>query len=162
MLPPTQPKFKHCDFAPVSVVELNRLDMETLMQFELIQDQYRALGVCFEGAIALQPSNPAFSAPSGSMVLMPTASKPHIIANFLHPVQRIGAMVSGARQIRLTAFDRHGNVLMHQCTDRPRSLQLAEENRAFPRHVLEVNAAGIARVVFASDSPFLLDDFFFF
>jgi hypothetical protein len=162
MLPPLKSQIMSArDVSFVAHQTLVQLDFAKLTQFERVNEQYRNLGLSIEDAIALQPSNPAFACAADSLVLMPTASKPHITVSFHQMVQRIRAVVSGARQIRLTVFDRHSNVLLQQHTDQAHSHHPdAGAIELFPQHSLEAAAAGIARVVVASDAPFLLNQLF--
>jgi hypothetical protein len=137
------------------------LDFENLSAFEQVRDQYLGLGIKFEGAIALQPSNPAFSPHSGSVVLMPMKNGLSLNAYLYRSFQTIGAYVTGTRQVRLKAFTQDGKVIAQSATG---ARQYIHEQRdtvdLLPQHKLELSSDGIARVEFASDAPFTLDDFF--
>ncbi len=138
-----------------------RLDFEDLTAFERVSEQYRHLGVHFNDAIAFEPSNPAFLPKSGSFVLMPLGHKITLNVSFDHPTCWVGAYVCGAGSIILTALDRSGNIIAQVSTNsavyaRPSNLKAATRGQQ-----LELNRRGIAKVIFHSTQPFILDDFFF-
>lgn len=137
------------------------LDFEDLSAFEQVRDQYSNLGIRFAGAIALQPSNPAFPPHSGSVVLMPMSHGLTLSVYLSRCIQTIGAFVTGTRQVRLTAFDCHGKAIAQSDTG---ARQYVHEQRQtlvpLSQQKLELATARIARVEFASDSTFTLDDFF--
>ncbi|MBW4495566.1 MAG: hypothetical protein KME26_21270 [Oscillatoria princeps RMCB-10] len=148
-MPPAQPAFIQLDF-------------ENLKGFEQLSDQYASSGVRFEGAIALQPSNPAFVPPSASQVLMPLVNQTGITAYFPRPASRAGAFVIGTKPVVLAAFDADGNRLREINTDANYVISPAGElPKPLPHHRLEVTGTPIAKVVFYSNAPFILDDFFF-
>ena len=136
--------------------KLIRLDFEDLQPFERITDQYAHIGVRFSGAIALAPSNPAFTAKSGSQVLMPMGNLMSLNAYFDQPTCWAGAFVCSTRIVVLTAYDRDGNFLAQTSTAANNS-HLAESS---PQQ-LELNRRGSAKVEFSCYVPFTMDDFFF-
>lgn len=161
MLPPIKAQSNpiyRLPFQP-QIKELTKIDFKELKLFEQVKSQYKDLGVQFDGAIAISPSNPAFFPFSGSLVVMPVADDLAITVHLDQPMQKIGALVIGARQVRLIAFDRHSNVLAHHSlTFHPvQSSQLIE---VFPQQKLEITATDIARVVFSSDAPFVMSSFY--
>jgi len=137
------------------------LDFEDLSAFEQVRDQYSGLGIKFAGAIALQPSNPAFPPRSGAMVLMPMTNGLCLDVYLYRTTQTVGAFVTGTKQVRLTAFDADGKVIAQSNTG---ARQYVQEQRQtvdpLPQRKLELTAVGAIRVEFASDAPFTLDDFF--
>jgi hypothetical protein len=135
--------------------QLIELVFDELTLFESVNDQYQDLGMHFEGAVAIQPSNPAFRPMSGSFVLMPETIGSPLVVTLEMPVQRVTAIVNGARQVRMTSFDRHSNILAHERTT---TCPLHSSSiESFPSQTLQASVAGIARVVFASDAPFLIE-----
>lgn len=155
MLPPLQPLTKPIPCTPVAPITL---DFEALAPFDRLQDQYQDLGIRFEDAIAIHPSHPGFKPPSGSIALMPSGGA-SVTVHFDRSIAEAGATVVGARQVRLTAFDRHSNVLAQDRTRTPLKIA-AESIKSFPQQTLKVVGDRIARIVFTSDAPFILDDFF--
>jgi hypothetical protein len=161
MLPPTKTQStKHIYhlFQPQTAEQI-RINFQELTLFEQVKSQYQDLGVRFEGAITISPSNPAFFPLSGLLVVMPVADDLTITVHLHQPMQKIGALVIGSRQVRLIAFDRHSNVLAHQSmTFHP--VQSSELVEVFPQQKLEITATDIARVVFSSDAPFVMSSLY--
>jgi hypothetical protein len=149
------------DVAQPLQLSRTELDFEDLSAFEQVRDQYSGLGIKFAGAIALQPSNPAFVPHSGSVVLMPMTNGLSLGVYLYRTTQTVGAFVTGTKQVRLTAFDANDKVIAQSNTG---ARQYVQEQRQtvdpLPQHKLELTALGIARVEFASDAPFTVDDFF--
>jgi len=160
MLPPTKTQSKPIyHLLQPQATEQIRINFQELTLFEQVKSQYQDLGVRFEGAIAISPSNPAFFPLSGSLVVMPVADDLAITVHLHQPIQKIGALIIGARQVRLIAFDRHSNVLAHQSiTFHP--VQSSELIEVFPQQKLEIAATDIARVVFSSDAPFVMSSLY--
>lgn len=146
---------------PAAATQDVQLDFEDLTACESVQDQYGHLGLRFEGAIALQPSNPAFRPRSGQTALIPANTTPGITIHFRSSPQRIGAFVAGTRPVSLAAFDASHKLLSRQSIGQRRPLKdQADLTPSLPQQQLEVSGHNIARVVFSSDAPFILDDFF--
>jgi len=136
--------------------KLIELVFDELTLFEPVNDQYQDLGMYFEGAVAIQPSNPAFRPASDSFVLMPETVGFPLVVTLDVPVQQVTAIVNGARQVRMTSFDRHNNVLAHERTT-AHLLHSTGAIESFPWQTLKASVMGIARVVFTSDAPFLIE-----
>lgn len=134
---------------------------DELTLFESVSEQYQHLGMHIRGAIAIHPSNCAFQPPVDRIALMP-AGGTSIEITFDRSIRRIMVIVNGARQIRLTGFDRYSNILAHERTSTrlrqipAESLQGGEAIAAFPWHNLTIDSESLSRVVFSSDAPFLL------
>lgn len=139
--------------------KLIRLDFKDLKPFEQVRDRYRHLGVGFSGAIALQPSNPAFSIKSGSFVLMPMGNLMSLSACFDKPIGWAGALVCSSRIVVLAAYDRDGNFL-GQTSTIGKSYH-PEDREESTSQQLQLNLPNIAKLEFYSCVPFTLDDFFF-
>lgn len=157
MTPPQMYRFGVCSGGTRGSVtgspESVKLDFQELTAFERVGDRYRHLGVTFSEAIALEPSNPTFQPRAGSLVLMPLADRRSITVDFCHPVRQLEAYVSGARSVTLTAFDRDGKPLcLIGC-----SCQGADPDRMLPRQQLKLDIEGIAKVMFHSNAPFILE-----
>lgn len=140
-----------------------QLDFEDLAEFERVETQYCSLGVQFAGAIAIRPSNPIFIPSSGCLVLMPLTFQVGIQAQFCQLVSVVQALVSGTRPVTLTALDRQGHVLERVSIGSYRYLwaEGEAEMAPLPQQPLELQTPGIAGVLFESDAPFTLDNFFF-
>ncbi len=151
--------FRQSPPAPPAPIQL---DFQNLKAFEQLSDQYACSGVRFEGAIALQPSNPAFVPPSASQVLMPLVNQTGITVYFRRHASSAGAFVIGTKPVVLVAFDSDGNLLREINTGANYLISPAGElPTPLPYHRLEVKGTHIAKVVFYSNAPFILDDFFF-
>ncbi|MBD2186343.1 hypothetical protein [Aerosakkonema funiforme] len=140
--------------------KLIRLDFENLRPFERLTDQYRHFGVHFSSAIAIEPSNPAFTPKSGAKLLMPMGNMMSLNAFFDKPSSWVGAFVCSTRIVVLSAYDRDGNFL-GQTSTISQGTNLADEQSEFCPQQLDLNRSGIAKVEFHSCVPFTLDDFFF-
>ncbi|MGK7905376.1 MAG: hypothetical protein AB4352_29020 [Hormoscilla sp.] len=137
---------------------LVQLNFEDLKTFERVTDQYQHLGVGFEQAIALSPSNPAFQPRTGSLALMPPSHQKSITVSFLRSIAKVGAYVSNVIPVTLTAYDEDGNRL-GSASSQPCSFP--EPGVALERQLLELEIEGVAYVTFYSDAPFILNDLFF-
>ncbi|HEY9848388.1 MAG TPA: hypothetical protein V6D28_02940 [Leptolyngbyaceae cyanobacterium] len=140
--------------------KLVRLDFNDLKQFEQVSDRYRHLGVGFSGAIALQPSNPAFPNKSGSFVLMPMGNLMSLSAYFYKPIGWAGALVCSSRIVVLAAYDKEGNFL-GQTSTIGKSSNLEDREEESTSQQLQLNFPNIVKLEFYSCLPFTLDDFFF-
>lgn len=142
--------------------KLLRLDFEDLTAFEAVTEQYNHFGLHIKGAIAIDPSNPAFTPKSGSVVLMPSSHEMIVTASFDHPIAWMSVFVCSAGCVGLTAFDAEGNIVAHLNTAVSSSNVPANKYPAtWHGQQLELNRHGIARVIFHSSEPFILDDFLF-
>ncbi|MBD2090508.1 hypothetical protein H6F67_11650 [Microcoleus sp. FACHB-1515] len=161
MMCTSQPPKADRSLPPVQSRSFTDLVFDELTLFESVSEQYQHLGMRVQGAIAIHPSNSAFQPPVDAIALMPEAGNVPIEITFERPVWRIVAIVNGARQIRMTGFDRHSNVVAHERTE-PRLQHSAElptggeTIAAFPWHTLAIEMEGLSRIVFSSDAPFLL------
>lgn len=136
------------------------LDFADLSAFEQVRNQYSDRGVQFEGAIALQPSNPAFISETSPYVLMPTANQAGITAHLNHVCQRIGGYVRSFGQVVLTALDSSGKILAQASTEVPDASQTALNGEmALPLQKLELTGP-MSRLVFHANAPFTLNYFF--
>ncbi|MGA9379649.1 MAG: hypothetical protein WBV73_12850 [Phormidium sp.] len=151
------------------LAELNRrssrlieLSFDQLKLFEPVIAQYKHLGVEFQGAIALKPSNPEFFTQSGSVVLMPEGNKMLIATYFKHPVASVRTLVCGSGSIVLTTYDCNGNLLDRTSNpaDLPPIMSSATQSQLHSTW-LQSKQRGITRVELHSCTPFTLSDFCF-
>jgi len=140
-----------------------QLDFEDLAEFERVENQYFCLGVQFDGAIAIRPSNPIFMPSSGCLVLMPSTFQAGIRAQFCRAVAVVQALVTGTKPVTLTALDSQGTVLDRVSIGSYRYVWETAQGELIPlpQQPLELKIPGIASVLFESDAPFTLDNFFF-
>lgn len=138
------------------------LIFDHLTPFEMVRDQYQAYGVRFEQAIALAPSNPAFSHHANALVLMPTAGHSSLLLHFAQPIQHISASVIGVRQINLLAFNDRDQVVARHAGSGERSLHHhADLSHPLPRFSLDAIGQGITKVALTSDAPFVVNEIVF-
>jgi hypothetical protein len=137
-----------------------RLDWEDLQCFEAVSHQFHQWGVTFANAIALRPSNPAYPAYSGMMVVMGAPKSGWIEATFRRPVRFVSGFVTSSRRTVLTAFDSNNTPLALAETPG------ANLNRVHSAHSsnlrLSLHVPNIHRVTFHTFNGHLaLDDFCF-
>lgn len=142
--------------APASV----RLALEELRCFEVVDYQFEHWGVTFTNAVAIQPSNPAFSIPSGVTVLMGAPKSGLIEVTFKHPVRFVSGLVTSSRRTVLSARDRAGNLMAEDELPAP---NLAGFNSPIPPNTkLTVTAPNIYQITFyAFDGQLIVDEFSF-
>lgn len=143
-----------------TISQMIQLDFQDLTAFECVTEQYRHLGVHFSDAIALEPSNPAFLPKIGTCALMPLGQETILTASFDQPTSWVGSYVCGAGSVILTAFDQTGKILA-QVTTTAGSIAPGQKVSSCIEQPLELNRAGIAKVMFHSSQPFILKDFYF-
>jgi hypothetical protein len=136
-----------------------RLDWEDLQCFEVVNRQFHSWGVEFANAIALRPSNSAYPAYSGGMVIMGAPKDGWLEATFLRPVRFVSGFVTSSRRTVLTAFDSNNAVLAQ--IESP-GANLATDSEHTPNLRLSLNVPNIHRVTFHTFNGHLtLDDFCF-
>ncbi|MBF2075152.1 MAG: hypothetical protein IGS50_15525 [Synechococcales cyanobacterium C42_A2020_086] len=143
---------------PLHLDQKIQLNFRDLHRFEPVHNQYQRWGVRFEGAIALQPSNPAFAAADTPSV-MPMSPRSLMTIHFQQPQQYIGGILTGAQPIKLWLYGPQEQLLVQQqigCM----SYVYPVAPQAFPKHQFHCSAANIVRVELSSDAPFLLHHFF--
>ncbi|MDB9509615.1 hypothetical protein PN499_00145 [Kamptonema animale CS-326] len=145
---------------PVTPPACVRLALEDLKCFEVVESQFEHCGVTFANAVAIQPSNPAFSVSSGVTVLMGAPKSGLIEVTFKHPVRFVSGLVTSSRRTVLSARDRAGNVITEDELPAP---NLAGFNSRIPPNAkLIVKAPNIYQVTFyAFDGQLIVDDFSF-
>jgi hypothetical protein len=141
--------------------QIATFDFQELTAFERVLEQYARFGVHFEGAIALEPSNPLFQSNAGTLILMPVVVQSGIAVRFEVPMQRVGAFVCSVRPVLVTAFDSDGNTIEQNSTSWDQVYNDEGTLRfPLPQQQLEIQAPDIAKVVFHSYAPFTLADFY--
>lgn len=137
-----------------------RLDWEDLRCFEVVNYQFQQWEVTFDNAIALRPSNPAYPAYSGVMVIMGAPQDGWITATFLRPVRFVSSFVTSSRRTILTAFDKHQKPIAQ--VETPGANLAQSGNGQSPNVRLSVTIPNIHRVMFHTFNGHLtLDDFCF-
>lgn len=141
---------------------LIELSFDQLKLFEPVMGQYKHLGLEFQGAIALKPSNPEFFTQSGSLVLMPQGNKMLITTTFKHPVASVQALVCGSGSIVLTTYDCNGSLLdrINKLSDVLPTVSSTTQTKLRSTW-LKSKQRGITKVELHSCAPFTLSDFRF-
>ncbi|MFB2838978.1 hypothetical protein [Floridanema evergladense] len=141
---------------------LIELSFDHLKLFEPVMAQYKDLGLEFQGAIALKPSNPEFFTQSSSIVLMPQGNKMLITTNFKNPVALVRAQVCGSDLIVLTTYDARGNLLDRVSKPADVSLGVSYTTQTKTGSTwLKSKQRGITKVELHSCTPFTLSNFSF-
>lgn len=126
--------------------ELHCLNLETLTPFEVIDRQFESLGITFNNAIALKPSNPAFPTYSGQMLLLASPENGFISLTFAQPVSYVSGRVTSSRPTMVTAYNSLGQELVRKKLP---SANLAGSNAPIPpNQLLFVEARNIHQVTF--------------
>ena len=138
------------------------LNFEELTVFDRVADQYRGVGVRFEAAIAISPSNPTFTRHTGAIVLMSTNNQAEIIAHFRQPIRQIEAAVCCTSSVMMAAYNANDEVLEQISTEVPQYIKQAGDlPDALPLQPLGLNRNPIHKAIFYSDAPFILDMLYF-
>lgn len=148
------------DFTVASNFSFTSLDFDHLHCFDVVDRQFQRWGVTFSNAIALAPSNPAFSPSNSRIVLMGGPQSGWIEARFHIPVCHVRACVTGSRPTVLTAFDRN-NAPIGQVASPGANLSNGKSSIP-PNLELSIRASSIHRImVHAFDGQFIIDQFSF-
>ncbi|MCC5898807.1 MAG: hypothetical protein JJU32_12955 [Phormidium sp. BM_Day4_Bin.17] len=137
-----------------------RLDFEGLTRFEVVRDQYKRWGVQFDNAIAVSPSNPAYPAHSGEIVLMGAPKSGFLELTFDRPVQFVAGYVTSSRFTAMSAYNNRGQTITRAELT---AANLANSNSSVqPNQQLIVRSPDIQRVTFyAFDGELVVDDISF-
>ncbi|BAZ27806.1 hypothetical protein NIES4074_02340 [Cylindrospermum sp. NIES-4074] len=137
------------------------LNLVELKCFEAVESQYESWGVIFQNSLAIQPSNPAFAAPSGVTVLMGSPKNGLLEASFMRPVNKVSALVTSSQRLVLSAYDSDRQLLTESVLP---VANLADSDSTLPPNtLLYVAANNIKSVTFcAFDGQFILDEFRFY
>ncbi len=148
------------DTEEVAVPKCILLNLEDLKCFEVVDRQYEQYGVIFNNGIAIHPSNPAFPAHSGLVVLMAAPKSGFLEATFLRPVNFVSTFVTSSQRLVLSAYNNEHQLLDQAVLPEP---NLANSDSTLPSNILlSISASNIHRVTFcAFDGQFIIDDFSF-
>jgi hypothetical protein len=142
------------------VAECIFLQLDNLKCFEVVEHQYESKGVIFHNCIAIQPSNPAFPAHSGVVVLMGSPKSGLLEATFIRPVNSVSAFVTSSQRLIMSAYDRDRQVLNQAVL--PTGNLANSDSGIAPNTLLSVSGDNIHSVSFrAFDGQFTVDDLSF-
>lgn len=136
------------------------LQLDDLQCFEVVHRQYESKGIIFDNCIAIEPSNPAFPAHSGTIVLMSSPHSGLLEATFVNPVNSVRAFVTSSQRLVLSAYDRDRQLLNQVILP---SGNLANSDSSLAANtLLSVSANNIHSVRFhAFNAQFTIDDLSF-
>lgn len=100
-----------------------RLDLEDLPCFTRVNRQYESWGVLFDNAVAICPSNPAYTPYSGVMVLLGAPQSGWIEASFVRPVQYVSGLITSSRHTVMRAFNSSDQLVAQADTLHAEALQ---------------------------------------
>ena len=132
------------------------LNLESLQPFEVVNGQFESLGITFNNAIAIHPSNPAFPTYSGKMLLLAAPEHGLIEITFSQPVSYVSGRVTSSRPTVFTAYNSLGKELVRKKLPNP---NLAGSNSpTSPNELLSAQARNINKITFyAFDGQLTLD-----
>lgn len=135
-----------------------RLALEELYCFEVIENQFQHLGITFNNAIALQPSNPAFVIKPTTTVIMGAPKGGHLEINFKYPVQKVCGMITSSSGTALLAYDVEGKKVGE--TRMSVSHYISSDALNFPHAQLKLSGFNIQKVIFETfDGQLILHHF---
>lgn len=147
---------------PFSAGKEIHLDLESLQGFEVVNHQFEQWGIQFRNAIALQPSNPAYPAKTGTMVLIAGPKSGWMEVLFNRPIRGLSCYVTSSRRITLTGFNEQNEAIAY--TELPEA-NLATLNGSIApnaRLTLTTETPEIYRINFSAfDGQFSVDEFYF-
>lgn len=151
---------KQNDTIDFSVHQSIFLQFDDLQCFEVVHRQYENKGIIFDNCIAIEPSNPAFPAHSGAIVLMSSPHSGFLEATFVNPVNLFSAFVTSSQRLILSAYDRDRQLLNQAILP---SGNLANSDSSLAANtLLSVGADNIHSVSFhAFNAQFTIDDLSF-
>jgi hypothetical protein len=135
--------------------KLIHLNFCQLKSFTLVRDQYQPWGIQFSGAIALQPSNFAFTNQEQPIGLMPMLDRAPLVIQFEQPRQLVKIDLVGAKQIIVRVFNRTNQCVGEQHLGQP-SFLASGHSDAPVHYEAQLWATEITRVEMVSEAAFLM------
>ena len=146
---------------PVPAVEFVEISFEALSAFDRVTTQFESLGVRFQNAIALKPSNPVFPQDEEACVLLPTGNNTSLTLEFLQPMEWVEVHVSSVQSVRMRGMDA-SDTSISEAGDAYDYCNLgAHPCHELPHQCLRVAAAGLSKVVIESNTPLTLNNIAF-
>lgn len=141
-------------------INSTHVNLEKLRCFEVVERQYADIGVTFDNCIAICPSNPAYPANSGTIVLLGAPRSGFMEAKFAQPVKIVTVFVTSSQRLVMSAYNRDREPIAKAVTP---GANLANTNSIVPPNLmLQVQAKDIHYVTFdAFNGQFTVDDFSF-
>jgi hypothetical protein len=150
-------------FSPDGSPSLHHIQFDRLAAFEVLVDQYEDMGVQFEGAIAIYPSNSSFPMPTGRPVIISVNNQANVVIRFNQPVQWIRAIATSYAAIWIQ--DKTGlqtvGAAHNKGTVQTSGNPFQAGIEALPAQTLELSGASMTEVKIRAGSPFVLTDLLF-
>lgn len=136
------------------------LNLEDLKCFEVVEHQFDQYGITFKNAIALIPSNPAYPARSGKIVIMGAPKSGWLEARFLQPVNYFCCYITSSQRTILSAYDNQDKLIVRKSMT---GANLADSDSAIPPNAqMKLKEPNISRITFqAFDGQLTIADLSF-
>lgn len=82
-----------------------KLNLGTLKCFEIVTNQFQDMGVVFQNAIAIEPSNPAYFSPTSKILLLGNPKQGWLEATFSNPVSAIQCRITSSQRTIMSVHD---------------------------------------------------------
>lgn len=82
-----------------------KLNLGALKGFEIVTNQFQDMGVVFQNAIALEPSNPAYFSPISKILLLGNPKQGWLEATFSTPVSAIECRITSSQRTIMSVHD---------------------------------------------------------
>lgn len=99
---------------PDNVADINKiieLPLDKLRSFDTVKEQFADLGVLFDNAFVLQPSNATYFPEVGNMVLMGAPRNGWIEITFTIPINYFACRLTSSQHTQVQAYDSDGESL---------------------------------------------------
>lgn len=82
-----------------------KLNLGTLKCFEIVTNQFQDVGVVFQNAIALEPSNPAYFSLTSKILLLGNPKQGWLEATFNRPVSTVQCRITSSQRTIMSVHD---------------------------------------------------------
>ncbi|MEO0987132.1 MAG: hypothetical protein AAFY20_16495 [Cyanobacteria bacterium J06639_14] len=141
---------------PKAKLHWRLLPIAYLDNFEKMASQFASLGLRFEDAIALRPSNPRFLNESGSMIIMPMGRNRSLKVKVEKSIPKMHLWLVGSQEITVSTLNAHGH-----CTAMAETSKVSriEDDESYPEQSLTVDTRMAKVLHIDSKAPFVLTRF---
>ncbi len=139
-------------------VSWQTLPIAKLDGYTTVDQQFLPLGLIFQDAIALRPSNPRFTQLGNPVVLMPVGQCRGLKVQVHVPIQSIDLGLMGSKGVTVSALNEQGHcVAIAQTQD----IDPTTVEHIFPEQFLRLDVSTVQTLRIESKAPFLLTRFAF-
>lgn len=142
------------------VSKIIKLPFDRLRCFEAVEEQFAHLGVLFENAIVLQPSNLMYQPTVGSMVLMAAPENGWLEIRFTLPIAYFSCLLTSSQHATISAYGDENQLLQTIETEKNGDSD-RDEQLSFPHPNLPIalHHSPIQKIVFNSlDGQLVIHD----